>query len=66
MAKAFPTAPPPDRWSLENQNDGYATVDGEGWINPRTLTKHLGQLKALPGVKAGIMQIAKVRIQVID
>jgi len=52
-----------DRWSLDNPNDGYATVDDDGRINPRSFTQQLSQLKALPSAKAGIALLAKVRIQ---
>jgi len=55
-----------DRWSLDNPNDGYATVDDDGRINPRSFTQQLSQLNALPRVKAGVALVAKVRIQLMD
>ena len=66
MATAPFTRPTADRWSLENPNDGYATVDIDGRINPRSFTQQISQLKILPGVKAGAVLIAKVRVQLMD
>ena len=66
VARANFSQPAFDRWSLDNPNDGYATVDDAGRINPRSFTQQLSQLKALPGVKAGVALIVKVRIQRMD
>jgi len=56
-------APARDRWSLDNPNDGYATIDNAGIINSRSFTQTIEQLKAMPAVRVGILRIVRVRLQ---